>query len=492
MTAQPPPPPPPLRPGRGRAGRLRGQGGHVIGAYGLLALTALLFLAFSLALPRHLPHAGHLDSILSNQSIPADPRARRDDPHRHRRVRPLHRLRTRPGTRHGDATHRQQRLALAARLPRGDRSAGRSSASSTVSSSSSPRSTPSSPPSAPAACCTPCTGWITDGARIVPGPQGLPAAFTDLYDSTVPRPAGPRLLRPRPRRRPLWLLLERLPLGRYLYVIGSNPRAADLVGIPTRRYDLRLRRIGADRRLRRCAARRAAADRQPAASASTTCCPPSSAHCSAPPRSDPAAPTPWAPSSPSPSSPSAWPASVSWAPSSGRPRCSTAARCSSPSAWPDTPPAAVCAAAPARPRDAPATPPGPPSSWTQDGGPTGTTPSTHARIPPPPQAASIPLVPPQEPRARQPQAALTVALKAAPPVVLRRSGHTCPRPAAIAARSGGASGVPDRGREPAAPPSWQGPRRPSRGPRQPTLPGTARPAAPRRWPARRSSTSRRP
>lgn len=36
----------------------------------------------------------------------------------------------------------------------------------------------------------------------------------------------------------LWLVLERLPLGRYLYVIGSNPRAADLVGIRTRRYSV--------------------------------------------------------------------------------------------------------------------------------------------------------------------------------------------------------------------------------------------------------------
>jgi ribose transport system permease protein len=81
------------------------------------------------------------------------------------------------------------------------------------------------------------TGWITDGARIVPGPQGLPTAFTDLYDSTflgLPLPAfyvlGLAVA--------LWLVLERLPFGRCLYVIGSNPRAADLIGIPTRRYSV--------------------------------------------------------------------------------------------------------------------------------------------------------------------------------------------------------------------------------------------------------------
>jgi ribose transport system permease protein len=81
------------------------------------------------------------------------------------------------------------------------------------------------------------TGWITGGGRIVPGPRGLPAAFTDLYDSTflgLPVPACYVLA----LAVVLWVTLERLPLGRYLYVVGANPRAADLVGIPTRRYTL--------------------------------------------------------------------------------------------------------------------------------------------------------------------------------------------------------------------------------------------------------------
>jgi ribose transport system permease protein len=79
------------------------------------------------------------------------------------------------------------------------------------------------------------TGWVTGGARIVPGPSGLPAAFTDLYDSTflgLPVAAFYVLA----LAGALWILLARLPLGRYLYVIGSSPRAAELVGIPTRRY----------------------------------------------------------------------------------------------------------------------------------------------------------------------------------------------------------------------------------------------------------------
>ncbi|MFI7131167.1 ABC transporter permease [Nonomuraea sp. NPDC050153] len=79
------------------------------------------------------------------------------------------------------------------------------------------------------------TGWVTQGARIFPGPQGLPEGLTDLYDSTllgVPTPAFYVLA----LAGVLWLALERLPVGRYLYVIGSNPRAAELVGIPIRRY----------------------------------------------------------------------------------------------------------------------------------------------------------------------------------------------------------------------------------------------------------------
>ena len=36
----------------------------------------------------------------------------------------------------------------------------------------------------------------------------------------------------------LWLVLEYLPIGRYLYAIGANPKAAALNGIPVRRYTI--------------------------------------------------------------------------------------------------------------------------------------------------------------------------------------------------------------------------------------------------------------
>lgn len=81
------------------------------------------------------------------------------------------------------------------------------------------------------------TGWITDGSRIVPGPDGLPASFTDIYDSRflgLPVPAFYVLA----VAAALWLVLERLPLGRYLYVIGSSPRAAGIIGIHTRTYSV--------------------------------------------------------------------------------------------------------------------------------------------------------------------------------------------------------------------------------------------------------------
>jgi ribose transport system permease protein len=78
------------------------------------------------------------------------------------------------------------------------------------------------------------TGWITGGARIVPGVNGLPGAFTDLADARVlgvPVTFWYVVV----LVLVLWICLEHLPLGRYLYVVGANPRAAELVGIPRRK-----------------------------------------------------------------------------------------------------------------------------------------------------------------------------------------------------------------------------------------------------------------
>ncbi|MFI9585468.1 ABC transporter permease [Streptomyces sp. NPDC052236] len=217
-------------------GRWGGPGGHLIGTYGLLALTALLFLVFSVALPRTFPTLDNISSILSSQSIPAI-------------------------------------LALGAMVPivtgKFDLSIGYGLGLAHVMVM---RLIVNDGWPWPLACLAvilggtvvgilngvvvefaridsliatlgtgsmlyACSGWITDGGRIIPGPQGLPADFTHLYDSTflgLPVSAFYALA----LAVALWLLLERLPLGRYLYVVGSNPRAADLVGVPTRKYSI--------------------------------------------------------------------------------------------------------------------------------------------------------------------------------------------------------------------------------------------------------------
>ncbi|MFJ3877695.1 ABC transporter permease [Streptomyces sp. NPDC090077] len=223
MTAAPPSRPSPVRPH-----------GHHIGSYGLPVLGVLLFLVFSLLLPQTFPTRENVSAILSNQAVPAV-------------------------------------LALGATLPiatgRFDLSIGYGLGLAHVMVM---RLLVTEGWPWPLACLVvvcggavagaltgvivefgqidsfiatlgtgsmmyAATGWITGGARIVPGPEGLPASFTALYDSRflgLPLPAFYVLA----VAGVLWVLLERLPAGRYLYVIGSNPRAAAVLGIPTRAY----------------------------------------------------------------------------------------------------------------------------------------------------------------------------------------------------------------------------------------------------------------
>ena len=81
------------------------------------------------------------------------------------------------------------------------------------------------------------SGWITGGGRIVPPQKGLPVGFTNLIDRHIfglPMGAYYVLI----LVAVLAIVLELLPSGRGLYVIGSNPRAAELIGIPKRRYTI--------------------------------------------------------------------------------------------------------------------------------------------------------------------------------------------------------------------------------------------------------------
>lgn len=69
--------------------------------------------------------------------------------------------------------------------------------------------------------------WYSNGEQIVG--MNLPDVFTDMTQIVhgVPLPAIYAAI----VAAILWVVTERLPLGRNLYVIGANPRAAELTGI---------------------------------------------------------------------------------------------------------------------------------------------------------------------------------------------------------------------------------------------------------------------
>jgi ribose transport system permease protein len=73
--------------------------------------------------------------------------------------------------------------------------------------------------------------WYTGGQQVV---FSLPDSFIALSGVVygVPLPAVYVLI----LSIVLWLVFEYLPVGRYLYVLGANPRAAALNGISAKRY----------------------------------------------------------------------------------------------------------------------------------------------------------------------------------------------------------------------------------------------------------------
>jgi len=73
--------------------------------------------------------------------------------------------------------------------------------------------------------------WYTSGEQVV---GNLSTSFVGLSGTTlgVPRAAIYAIV----VCVALWVLLEYLPAGRHLYVIGANPRAAALLGLPVQRY----------------------------------------------------------------------------------------------------------------------------------------------------------------------------------------------------------------------------------------------------------------
>jgi ribose transport system permease protein len=74
--------------------------------------------------------------------------------------------------------------------------------------------------------------WYTEGRQVI---GSLPLGFTGLYTTQlfgIPIAAFYVLV----ISLVLWVITEHLPVGRYLYAIGANPRAAELNGVPSRRY----------------------------------------------------------------------------------------------------------------------------------------------------------------------------------------------------------------------------------------------------------------
>lgn len=74
--------------------------------------------------------------------------------------------------------------------------------------------------------------WYTEGRQVI---GVLPPGFTGLYTTQllgIPIAAYYVLV----ISLALWVITQYLPVGRYLYAIGANPRAAELNGIPSRRY----------------------------------------------------------------------------------------------------------------------------------------------------------------------------------------------------------------------------------------------------------------
>lgn len=75
--------------------------------------------------------------------------------------------------------------------------------------------------------------WHTEGRQVVGElPDGFLAINGIRLFGEIPLPAAYLLV----ITLVLWLVLDYLPIGRFLYATGANPRSAELNGIPVRRY----------------------------------------------------------------------------------------------------------------------------------------------------------------------------------------------------------------------------------------------------------------
>ena len=77
--------------------------------------------------------------------------------------------------------------------------------------------------------------WVTGGKQLVDSAGVIPDAFWGLATWDVVGIPGPFIIA-LGLAVVMWIAFEYLPIGRYLYATGANPRAAELNGIPRRKY----------------------------------------------------------------------------------------------------------------------------------------------------------------------------------------------------------------------------------------------------------------
>jgi len=80
-----------------------------------------------------------------------------------------------------------------------------------------------------------CSLFVTEGKQVVDSAGVIPDAFSLLARWEIAGIPGPFILVVA-LTVVMWIAFEYLPVGRYLYASGANPRAAELNGIPRRKY----------------------------------------------------------------------------------------------------------------------------------------------------------------------------------------------------------------------------------------------------------------
>ena len=79
------------------------------------------------------------------------------------------------------------------------------------------------------------TYWYTGGRQVTDSNGVRAQAFDDISRWSLGPIPGPFVIA-LALGLIIWVVLEYLPVGRYLYAVGANPAAASLTGIPRRRY----------------------------------------------------------------------------------------------------------------------------------------------------------------------------------------------------------------------------------------------------------------